>query len=102
MCSPVASKRWILARCPPLDQNLDLAVRQRQELQHGGDGADAEHVAGAGIVVVAVTFGDDENLLVAASGRLYGADRALGADEQRVDAVRKHHHVAQRQDGEAG
>lgn len=84
------------------DQDLDLAVGKRQELEHGRDRADGVEIISARFFDVRIALGDEEDLLVVGGCRLDGLDRALRADEQGVDAVRVHDHVAQRQYGDSG
>ncbi len=80
-----------------LDQHLHRAVRQLQQLQDRGDGADAEDVVGCRVVLGGVLLRDQQDLLVLLHDRLERADRLLAADEQRDDHVREHDDVAQRQ-----
>ena len=56
------------------DEHLHLAVRQRQELQDGGYGADLVQVGRTGVVRVGVAFGDQQYLLVVGGRRLDRAD----------------------------
>ena len=81
-----------------LDQHLDRAVGQLQELQHRADGADGVDVVGRGIVLGGVLLGDQQDLLVVLHHVFERAHRLLAADEQRHDHVREHDDVAQRQD----
>jgi hypothetical protein len=80
-----------------LDQHLDGAVGQLQQLQDRRDGADVVEVLGSGIVHVGLALREQQDLLVHLHGLLERDYRALAADEQRDDHVRVHDHVAQRQ-----
>ncbi len=80
-----------------LDQHLDGAVRQLQQLQHAGDGADRVQVAGGWLVDVRAALRDEQDLAPAFHRDVERAHGLLAADEQRNHHVRKHHHVAQRQ-----
>ena len=82
-----------------LDQHLDRAVRQLQQLQHRADGADRVDVGGGRIVLRGVLLGDEEDLLVVLHHVLERPHRLLAADEERHDHVREDDDVAQRQDG---
>ena len=82
-----------------LDQHLDRAVRQLEELEHGPDRADRKDVRGRGIVLRGVLLGNEEDLLVVLHHVLEGADGLLPAHEERHDHVRENDNVPQRQDG---
>ena len=82
-----------------LDQHLDGAVGQLQQLQHRGQRADIEEVFGRRLVLAGVLLGDKQDLLVGAHHLFERADRLLAADEKRHDHVRENDDVAQRQDG---
>ena len=83
-----------------LDQHLDGAIRQLQQLQHGGDDADLIDGVGGGIVLVFLLLGDEQDRLVAAHRLFERAHGLVAADEQRRDHVGIDHDVAQRQDGQ--
>jgi hypothetical protein len=83
----------------PLDQHLDGAVGQLQQLQHIGQHADAVHPVEARILGGVVDLRDQQDRLVVAHHRLERAHRLVASHEQRHDHVGKDHHVAQRQDG---
>ena len=85
-----------------LDQHLDRAVGELEELQDGRDRADRVEVAALGIVDVGLLLGDQQDLLVAPHGLVEGEDRLVAADEKRDHHVRVDHDVAQRQDRHAG
>ena len=81
-----------------LDQHLDGAVGQLQQLQDRGDRADAVQVIGLRIVDVGLLLRDQHDALVGLHRDVERLDGFLAADEQRDDHVRVDHHVAQRQD----
>ena len=81
-----------------LDQHLDGAVRQFQELQDIGQGADAIGLIRAGVVFRRAFLRDQQDLFVALHGAVQRAHRFLPADKQRDDHVRIHHDIAQGQD----
>ena len=83
-----------------LDQHLDGAVGQLQQLQHRGHGGEAVQVIRLRIVHVRLLLGDQHDALVGAHGHIQRLDGFLPADEQRHHHVRVDHHVAQRQDGD--
>ena len=85
-----------------LDQDLDRAVGQLQELQHAGHRADPIDVVDARIVLAGVLLRHQKDLLVVAHDLLERADRFLAPDEQRHDHVGEDDDVAQRQDGKHG
>ena len=85
-----------------LDQHLDRAVGELEQLQDGRDRADGVEVAALRIVDVGLLLRDEQDLLVAPHGLVEGEDRLVAADEQRDHHVRVDHDVAQRQDRHAG
>ena len=85
-----------------LDQHLDRAVGQFQQLEHRAHGAHLVDAAGLGVVLARVALRDKQYLLVVLHHLLERADRFLAAHEQRHDHVRKHDDIAQRQDREQG
>ena len=85
-----------------LDQHLDRAVGQLQQLQDGRDGADPVQVLGLRIVDVGLLLRDQQDALVGLHGQIERDDGFLAPDEQRNHHVRVHHHVAQRQYRHAG
>ena len=85
-----------------LDQHLDRAVGQLEQLQHARDRADPIDVVGAGIVLAGILLRHQQDLLVVAHHLLERPDRFLATDEQRHDHVGEDHDVAQRQHGEQG
>ena len=82
-----------------LDQHLDRAVGQLQQLQHRADRADRVDVRGRRIVLGGVLLGDEQDLLVVLHHVFERPHRFFAADKQRHDHVREHDDVAQRQDG---
>jgi len=83
-----------------LDQNLHGAIRQLEQLQHRGDGADRVEVLGLGVVLRGILLRDEEDLLVLSHHRFQRADGLLPPDEERHDHVREHDDVPQGQDGQ--
>ena len=81
-----------------LDQNLDGAVGQLQQLQDIGERADVVDRVGFRIVVGGIDLGGKQDLLFRAHHLFQRLDRLLAADEQRNDHVREHDDVAQRED----
>ncbi len=84
-----------------LDQHLDGAVGQLQELQNGRDRADPVQIFGLGIVDIRLLLGDQQDALVGLHGQIQRDDGLLPPDEQRNHHVRVDHHIAQRQHGHA-
>ena len=78
-----------------LDQDLDRAVGQLEQLQHAGDGADAIDVVRTWIVLARVLLRDQQDLLVLLHHLLERRDRLLATDEEGHDHVRKDDNVAQ-------
>ena len=77
-----------------LDQHLDGAVGQLEELQHGTDSANRIDVRGRRIVLGGILLSDEQNLLVVLHHVFERPHRLLAADKQRHDHVRKHDDVA--------
>ena len=86
-----------LARCGALDQHLDGAVGQLEQLQHARERADLVDRVGRRIVVGGVLLRRQQNERVRAHHLFERLDRLLAADEQRHDHVREDDDVAQRQ-----
>ena len=84
---------------PALDQHLDGPVGQLEELQHVREHADLVDAVRSRLIHGMVDLAREQDLLVVLHHFLECADRFLPADEQRHDHVRKHHDLAQRQDG---
>jgi hypothetical protein len=80
-----------------LDQHLHGAVGQLEHLQDAGDAADLEHVVGLGLVLAGGLLRHQHDLAAGFHGGLERLDRLGPPDEQRDDHVRKHDHIAQRQ-----
>ena len=80
-----------------LDQHLDGAVGQLEQLQHARERADLEDRTGRRIVVGGVLLRCEQNEGVGAHHLFERLDRLLAADEQRHDHVREDDDVAQRQ-----
>src|SRR5262249_40895832 len=77
-----------------LDQDLDGAVRQLQQLQYRADRADRENVGGRGVVLGGILLSDEQDLLVILHHVLKRPHRFLAADEERHDHVGEHDDVA--------
>jgi len=82
-----------------LDQHLDGAVGQLQQLQHIGQHADAVDAVGGRVVIGGVDLARQQDLRVVGHDLLQRADGFLATDEERHDHVREHDDVAQRQHG---
>jgi hypothetical protein len=79
---------------PALDEHLDGAVRQLQQLQHRSHSAHCKDIGRRGIVLGGILLRDEEDLLVVLHHVLERPHRFLAADEQRHDHMRKHDDVA--------
>ncbi len=80
-----------------LDQHLDRAVGQLEQLQDAGNRPDAIDVLAAGIVLARILLRHQQDLLVVLHHLLERVDRLLAPDEQRDDHVGEDDDVAQRQ-----
>ena len=80
-----------------LDQHLDGAVGELEQLQDGRHRPDAVQILALRVVDVGLLLGDEKNALVRLHRKIERNDRLLPADEQRDHHVRIDHHVAQRQ-----
>ena len=80
-----------------LDQHLDGAVGQLQQLQNGRKRADAVELVGGRVVIGRVALRHEKNPLILAHHLLQRANGLLAADEQRHDHMREYDDVAQRQ-----
>ncbi|MNC24508.1 hypothetical protein D3C75_725630 [compost metagenome] len=78
-----------------LDQHLDGAIRQLQQLQHGGNGTDTVQGVLARIVVGWILLGQQKDLLFARHRRLEGFDGLFAPHEQRDNHVRVNNDIAQ-------
>ncbi|MNH21974.1 hypothetical protein D3C79_818130 [compost metagenome] len=78
-----------------LDQHLDGAIRQLQQLQHGGNGTNSIQGVFTRIIVGWVLLGQQENLLLARHRRLKGFDRLFAPHKQRDDHMRVYDDIAQ-------
>ena len=79
-----------------LNQHLDGAVRQLEQLQDGCQGTNVVKRVAARIVVTGVTLRHQQHLFVPGHGGLKGLDGFVTPDKQRDDHVRIDHYVAQR------
>ena len=95
----VVARGELRDRCPlgPLDQHLDRAVRQLEELQNRGDRPDLVEILGLRIVDIRLLLREQQDLLVHLHRLLEREDGLLTAHEQRYDHVGIHDDVAQRQ-----
>ncbi len=80
------------------DQHLDGAIGQLEQLQYGGDGADAVQSLFIRIVVSRISLREQQDLLVACHCRFKGFDRLLAPHEQRDNHVRINHDITQWQE----
>jgi hypothetical protein len=80
-----------------LDQHLHGAVRELEQLQHGGDDADLVDARRRRIVVRRVLLRRQHDLLVAAHDLVERADRFVPPDEERHHHVRENHDIPQGQ-----
>ncbi len=80
-----------------LDQHLDGAVGQLEQLQHARERADLVDRVGRRIVVGGVLLRREQDERVGAHHLFERLDRLLAADEERHDHVREDDDVAQRQ-----
>ncbi|MNH08215.1 hypothetical protein D3C79_676240 [compost metagenome] len=78
-----------------LDQDLDGAIGQFQQLQNSGNGTDAVQGVFAWIVISGVLLGQQENLLLARHCGLEGFDGLLAPHEQWDNHVRIDDDIAQ-------
>jgi hypothetical protein len=78
-----------------LDQNLDGAVGQLQQLQNGCHRAETVQILELRIVDVSLLLRHQHDALVGLHGRVEGVNRFLAPNEQRDDHVRIYHDVAQ-------
>ncbi len=86
----------------PLDQHLDGAVRELEQLQDRRHRGDVEQLTRTRIVDLRAGLGDQQDLLVALHRGLEGANGLLPPDEQRDHHVRIDDHVPEGQDGQFG
>ena len=95
----ICDKVLDLGAAASFDQHLYLAVGQGEELQYGSYRAHLEQVVAAGIGHFGIASCHQQDALVAGDGSLQGADGAIGAHEQRMDAARIDDHLAQGENG---
>ncbi len=86
-----------LGALKPLDQHLDGAVGQLEQLQHAGERADLIDRIRGRIIIRRVLLRREHDQRVVLHDFFERADRFLAADEQRHDHVRENNDVAQRQ-----
>ena len=83
-----------------LDQHLDRAIGQLEQLQHGRNHPNLINGGLCRIIVAGIFLGGQQDLLVAAHHFFKGANRLFPANKQGHHHVRKHNNVTQRQDRE--
>ena len=83
--------------CLPLDQHLDGAIGQFQQLQHIGQHARLENTVGFGVVNRRVNLTGQQDLLVVGHHLFEGAYGFVTTHKQRHDHMWKDHNIAQRQ-----
>ncbi|MBU6476112.1 MAG: LON peptidase substrate-binding domain-containing protein, partial [Alphaproteobacteria bacterium] len=81
----------------PLDQHLDRAVRQFEQLQHHAERADVVKVARRRVVLLRRLLRDQHDLLAVLHRAFERVHRLLPPDEQRHNHMRKNHDVPQGQ-----
>ena len=79
---------------PTLDQHLDRAVGQLEELENGRNRAYPIDIVGSGLVLGCILLSHQENLLVHLHCAIQGANRPAAANEEGNDHVRVHDDVA--------
>ena len=82
-----------------LDEDLDRAVGQFEQLQNAGERTGREDGVRRWIVVGRILLGREQDRLVGLHHLFERANGLLAPDEQRDDHVREHDDVAQRKDG---
>jgi hypothetical protein len=80
-----------------LDQHLDGAVRQLEQLQDRGNGACRVDLIGRRIIVLGILLRHDKDVLVVAHDFFKRLHRLLAADEERHDHAREDDDVAKRE-----
>ena len=83
-----------------LDQHLDGAIRQFQQLQDAGNRSDIMNVICRRIVIRSALLRHQHDLLAGLHGLLKGADRLAPTYKQRDNHVRKHDDIAQWKNGD--
>ena len=81
-----------------LEQRLDGAVGQPQQLHHHAERADGVDVLRARVGDLGVLLRDQQDRLLARLGGFQSLDGLLAADEDRIDLVRKDDQLAQGQE----
>ena len=82
------------------DQHFDGAIGQFEHLQDGGHAAHLEHIGDHGFVFGSRFLCNQHDASVCRHGNFQRFDTLGSTDKQRDDHVRKHHHIAQRQQGQ--
>ncbi len=80
-----------------LDQHLDRAIGQFQQLQHAGQRTDLVQVGDLRVVDIRTFLRDEQDLPLTFHRALQRTHGLVATDKQRYDHVRINHHVAQRQ-----
>ena len=83
-----------------LDQRLDAAVRQLEELEHPGAHPDGTQVLERGVLDGRLALGAQDERALPAEGRLDGGDGLLPPDEDGRDHLGEQDEVASRQEGQ--
>ena len=83
-------------------QHFHRAIRQLEQLQHGGHRAQRVQIVCGGLVLGGGFLRQQQDLLVGFHGLFQRLDGLGAPDEQGDDHMRKHHHVAQWQKRQAG
>lgn len=82
------------------NQDLDRAIRQFEHLQDGGHAAHLEHIGDQGLIFGCGFLSDQHDAAVGRHRGFQSFDTFGPPHKQGNDHVRKHHHVAQRQQGQ--
>ena len=77
------------------NQNLDGAIRQLQQLQYVGDGADPVKIVKSGLISSRLFLGHQQNAFFLLHGCFQAANGFFAPDKQRDDHVRIDHHITQ-------
>ena len=82
------------------DQHLDGAIGQFEHLQNGGYTSHLEHIGDQRLVFGGGFLSNQHDATVCRHGGFQRLDALGSAHKQRDNHVRKHHHIAQRQQGQ--
>ena len=81
-----------------LDEDLDRAVGQAQELDDGADRSEVVNALGLGVVDLGLLLGTEQDLSVRRHRLFEGVDGLFAPDEERHDLVGEHDQLAQREE----